>query len=159
MAVDIFIKIGDIKGESVDQDHKDEIDVLGWAWGMSNPGSAVRPGSSSARPSFQDFSIIHRFDLASPSLMLACCNGKHIPEARLTVRSAGEKPLEYLKITLNDVIVTSVSTGGSGDEDRPTETVTLNYAKVKVEYQQQNRDGSAGPKNDMSWDLRANKEG
>lgn len=158
MASDMFIKIGDIKGESQDDAHKDEIDVLGWAWGMSNPGSAVKPGSSSAPPSFQDFSFVHHVDLASPSLMLACCDGKHYPEARLTVRSSGEKPLEYLKITMNDLIITSVSSGGSGGEERPSETVTLNFAKVKVEYQQQDRDGSPGAKNDMGWDLRANKE-
>jgi type VI secretion system secreted protein Hcp len=72
------------------------------------------------------------------------------------VRKAGETPLEYLAITMNDLIVTSVSTGGSGSEDRLTENVTLNFAKVKVNYVEQTEKGAAGAKPQMGWDIAAN---
>ena len=81
------------------------------------------------------------------------------PEATLTVRKAGEKPLEYMIVKLTDVLITSVSTGGSGGDDKLTENVTLNFGKVKVSYQPQKKDGSkdGGPV-DMGWDISANTE-
>ena len=162
MAVDMFIKIGDLKGEAKDKTHKDEIDVLAWSWGMSNSGSAHTGGGAGAgKVNVQDVSFTKYIDKSSPDLMLACCNGKHYADATLVVRKAGETPLEYLKITLTDLIITSVSTGGSGGEDRLTENVTLNFAKVKVEYQEQDQKGAAkgGPVT-MTWDIAANvKEG
>lgn len=159
MAVDMFIKIGDLKGESKDSVHGGEIDVLAWSWGMSNSGTAHTGGGSGAgKVNVQDISLTKYIDLASPDLMLACCNGKHIPEATLTVRKAGETPLEYLKIKLTDVLVTAVSTGGSGGEDRLTENVTLNFAKVNVDYVEQTEKGTPGGKPKMGWDVAANKK-
>src|SRR4051812_15713662 len=150
MAVDMFIKIGDLKGESRDKVHKEQIDVLAWSWGMSNSGSAHMGGGAGAgKANVQDVSFTKYIDKASPPLMLACCNGKHFSEATLYVRKAGEKPLEYLTLTLTEVMVTAVSTGGSGGEDRLTENVTLNFAKVKVNYVEQKPDGGAGDKPDM----------
>jgi type VI secretion system secreted protein Hcp len=160
MAMDMFIKIGDLKGESKDaSSHKGEIDVLAWSWGMSNSGSAhVGGGAGAGKVNVQDLSLTKYIDLSSPDLMLACCNGKHFPEATLVVRKAGETPLEYLKLTLTEVLVTSVSTGGSGGEDRLTENVTLNFAKVKVDYIEQTEKGGTGGKPKMGWDIAGNKK-
>jgi len=155
--MDIFIKIGDLKGESIDDKHKDEIQVLAWSWGMSQSGTThMGPGGGSGKASFQDLSITHYIDKCSPNLMLACANGKHFSEALLTVRKAGEKPLEYLKITMTDLIVTSVTTGGSGGEDRLTENVSLNFAKFKVEYTPQKKDGSGDAPITIGWDVAGN---
>jgi type VI secretion system secreted protein Hcp len=157
MAMDIFIKIGDLKGESIDDKHKDEIQVLAWSWGMSQSGTThMGPGGGSGKASFQDLSITHYIDKCSPNLMLACANGKHFSEALLTVRKAGEKPLEYLKITMTDLIITSVTTGGSGGEDRLTENVSLNFAKFKVEYTPQKKDGSGDAPITIGWDVAGN---
>ena len=157
MAVDMFIKVGDLKGESKDKAHAGEIDVLAWSWGASNSGNAHMGGGQGAgKVNVQDLSFTKYIDKSTPDLMLFCCNGKHIPEAKLTVRKAGETPLEYLTITMNDLIVTSVSTGGSGGEDRLTENVTLNFAKVKVNYVEQTEKGAAGAKPQMGWDIAAN---
>ncbi|HEX6841875.1 MAG TPA: type VI secretion system tube protein Hcp [Stellaceae bacterium] len=157
MAMDIFIKIGDLKGESIDDKHKDEIQLLAWSWGMSQSGTThAGPGGGSGKVSVQDLSFTHYIDKVSPNLMLACANGKHFSEALLTVRKAGEKPLEYLKITLTDLIVTSVTTGGSGGEDRLTENVSLNFAKFKVEYTPQKKDGSGDAPVTVGWDLAGN---
>ncbi|HEV2392516.1 MAG TPA: type VI secretion system tube protein Hcp [Verrucomicrobiae bacterium] len=157
MAVDMFIKIGDVEGEAVDHKHKNEVDVLAWSWGMSNSGSAhVGGGAGAGKVNVQDLSFTKYVDKASPKLMLACCNGKHYDQALLTVRKAGEKPVEYIKIKLTEVLITSVSTGGSGGEDRLTENVTLNFAKVHVDYTPQDAKGAAGTAIPMSWDIAAN---
>jgi type VI secretion system secreted protein Hcp len=157
MAVDMFVKIGDLKGEAKDKVHKEEIDVLAWSWGMSNSGSAHTGGGAGAgKVNVQDLNFTKFIDKASCDLQLACCNGKHFPKATLVCRKAGEKPLEYLIITMTEVMITSVSTGGSGGEDRLTENVTLNFAKVKVDYKEQKADGTQGATPSMCWDIAAN---
>jgi type VI secretion system secreted protein Hcp len=157
MAMDMFMDLGKIKGESRDKTHKEKIDVLAWSWGMSNSGSAHAGGGAGAgKVNVQDLSFTKYLDKASPDLQLACCKGTHLDDATLIVRKSGDKPLEYLKITMNEVMVTAVSTGGSGGEDRLTENVTLNFAKVKVEYVEQTKEGGVGAKPDYIWDIAAN---
>ena len=157
MAVDMFIKIDSIKGEAMDKVHKDEISVLAWSWGMSQMGSThFSAGGGSGKVSVQDISFTKYIDKASPTLMQNCCSGKHMKEALLTVRKAGATPLEYLKIKLNEIIVTSVSTGGSGGEDRLTENVTLNFAKFHVEYVAQKADGTGEAPLIANWDIQKN---
>jgi type VI secretion system secreted protein Hcp len=159
MAVDMFLKIDGIKGESVDDKHKDEIDVLSWSWGMSQSGAAHMGGGAGAgKVNVQDLSFTKHIDVSSPDLYLACCNGKHLKEAKLVVRKAGESPLEYLVITMTDVIISSATLGGSGGEDRLTENVGLNFAKVNVDYTAQDNKGGAAAKPKMGWDIAANKK-
>jgi type VI secretion system secreted protein Hcp len=157
MAVDMFIKIGDLKGESRDKTHAGEIDVLAWSWGVSNSGSAHTGGGAGAgKANVQDLSFTKYIDKSSPSLQLACCKGSHYTDATLVVRKAGGKPLEYLKITMTEVLISSVSTGGSGGEDRLTENVSLNFAKVKVDYVEQKPDGTEGDKPTMTFSIAEN---
>jgi len=159
MAMDIFIKIGALAGESVDKKHAGDIDVLAWSWGMSNSGSAhVGGGAGAGKANVQDLSFTKYIDKCSPDLMLATCNGKHYDKAVLVVRKAGETPLEYLTITMTEVLVTSLSTGGSGGEDRLTENVTLNFASVKVDYVEQTKTGGAGAKPSMNWNIAENSK-
>src|SRR5476649_1648275 len=104
MALDMFIKIGALKGESADAKHPGEIDVLAWSWGMSNSGSTHQgSGSGAGKVNVQDISFTKYIDKSSPDLILAACNGKHFDKATLVVRKAGEKPLEYLTVTMSDV--------------------------------------------------------
>jgi type VI secretion system secreted protein Hcp len=160
MSMDQFMKIDSLKGESRDKAHAGEIDVLAWSWGLSNSGSAhVGGGAGAGKVNVQDLSFTKYVDKSSPDLLLAACNGKHYKSALLTVRKAGEKPLEYLKITMTEVLITSVSTGGSGGEDRLTENVTLNFAQVKVDYIEQTKEGGAGDKPSMSWNIAENDKG
>lgn len=160
MAVDMFIKIGDIKGESKDKKHGKEIDVLAWSWGVSNSGNAqVGGGAGAGKVNVQDLSFTKYIDSATCPLLLAASNGKHYKEALLTVRKAGDKPVEYLKIKMEEVLITSLSTGGSGGEDRLTENVSLNFAKVSVDYTPQKDDGSADTTIPYSWDIAANVKG
>ena len=159
MAVDMFIKIKGIEGESRDDKHKKEIDVLAWSWGLSQSGSAHMGGGEGAgKVNVQDLSFTKYTDSATHALVLACCNGEHIEEAVFVVRKAGKEPLDYIKITLNEVIVSSVSTGGSGGEDRLTENITLNFAKFKLEYTPQKADGTGDAAKTAGWDIAENKK-
>ena len=161
MAVDIFIKIGDIKGESQDDVHKDEIDVMNWSWGMTQTGNMHAGGGGGAgKVSVRDLSFTKYVDKATPTLMMLCSNGKHIDKVTLTVRKAGgESQIEYLLIHLEEVIVTAYDTGGSGAEDRLTERVTLNFAQVRVDYQPQKADGTKdGGLIKYGWNIRTNTQ-
>jgi type VI secretion system secreted protein Hcp len=157
MAVDMFIKIDNIKGESKDKKHKEETDVLAWSWGMSQSGSFHTGGGGGAgKVNVQDLSFTKWIDMGSTDLMKACCKGTHIPKAVLVVRKAGDTPLEYLTITMEKVMVTSISTGGSGGEDKLTENVTLNFEKVAVKYVEQKETGGEGAKPDLKWNIAEN---
>ena len=157
MSVDMFLKLGDIKGESKDDKHKGEIDILAWSWGLQNSGSAHHGGGAgSGKVSVQDVSITKWVDLASPAIVNAACVGKHIGEVTLVVRKAGEKPLEYLTITMKEVFITGYSTGGSGGEDRLTENISLNFARFKHQYKEQADTGGAGATPDFSFNIPGN---
>jgi type VI secretion system secreted protein Hcp len=159
MAVDCFLKIDDVKGESQDSKHKDEVDVLAWSWGMSQSGSMhVGGGGGSGKVSVQDVHVTKYIDKASPNFIKFCCNGKHFKEALLTVRKAGEKPVEYVKIKMTEVLVSSISIGGSAGEDRLTENVTLNFAAFEVIYTPQKADGSADAEIKQTWNIAKNAE-
>ena len=157
MAIDAFLKLEGVKGESVIKGHQGEIDVLAWSWGLSSSGSFhAGGGGGSGKANFQDLSITKWVDRSSPTLALYTANGDHFKEAKLVVRKAGKKPLEYIIITMNDVLVSSVSTGGSGGEDRLTENITLNFRKVKYHYKMQKPDGSGDTAKEFNWDIASN---
>lgn len=157
MAVDMFIKIDDIKGESVDKKHADSIQVLAWSWGATQSGTTHDgPGGGAGKVNIQDLSFTKYIDNSSPNLIKNVCNGKHFKQALLTVRKAGEHPLEYLKIKLTDVLISSISTGGSGGEDRLTENVTLNFGKFEVIYTPQKADGAGGAEKPVTWNIPGN---
>lgn len=158
MASDIFAKLGDIKGESLDSKHKDEIEVLSYSWGVSNSGSMAHgSGGGEGKATFHDLSFVHKIDKASPVLMQNCATGVHIKEATITHRKSGKGQQEYLVVKMNDVIVTGVSHGGSGDGD--SENVSLSFAKVAFEYKPQKPDGSLDAGVFFKYDLKANKDG
>ena len=157
MAVDMFFKIGDLKGESIDHKHAGEIDVLAWSWGLSQSGTThMATGGGAGKVNVQDISFTKYVDKSSPNLIQYCCNGKHFADALLTVRKAGENPLEYLKITLKDLMIAAVTTGGSGGEDRLTENVTLNFAQFQVEYTPQKKDGTGDAAVTVGWNIATN---
>jgi type VI secretion system secreted protein Hcp len=155
---EMFLKMAGIEGESTDRQHAKEMDVLTWSWGLSNTGSARTGGGGGAgRVNMQDLSFTKTIDKATPQLMLAVANGKQLLEAVLTVRRSGETPVEYLVITMQDVIITSYATAANGGEQRLTEIVTLNFAKVKVTYTPQSADGRPGSPVTFGWDFAQNR--
>jgi type VI secretion system secreted protein Hcp len=136
MPVDFFLKLTDIEGESTDEKHKNEIVVESFSWGLLNPAED--------RVSVQDFLFTSLVDKSSPILMLSCATGKHIDEAVLTARKAGEKPLEYLIIKLKEVLVTGFQPSGSAGDVLPVQSFSLNFGAITFDYTLQREDGSKG---------------
>jgi type VI secretion system secreted protein Hcp len=159
MASDIFAKIGDIKGESLDDKHKDEIEVLSFSWGVTNSGSMAHLSAvGEGKATFQDLSIVHHIDKASPLLMQACATGQHLKEATITHRKSGKGQQEFLIVKMNDVIITAVTHGGSSDQPA-SENVTMAFAKVNIEYRPQRADGSIDAGIHFKYDLKGDKIG
>ena len=141
MASDIFAKLGDIKGESLDAKHKDEIEVLSYSWGVTNAGSMGHgSGGGEGKATFHDLSFVHAIDKASPVLMQACATGVHIKEGTITAPQGRQGTAGVPDLKMNDIIVTGVQHGGSGDGH--SENVSLAFAKVSLEYKPQKPDGS-----------------
>jgi type VI secretion system secreted protein Hcp len=155
-AVDYFLKFDGIKGESTDAKHKDEIDIESWSWGETRTASGSGRGGAAGKVAMQDFQFVMRANRATPALMKACATGQHIKTANLTARKAGKGQQEYLTFKFSDVLISSYQTGGGGDV-QPVDQVSLNFAKIEVEYKPQKPDGSLGPSERFSYDLKANK--
>jgi type VI secretion system secreted protein Hcp len=159
MATDGFIKIAGIEGESKDDKHAKEIDVLSWSWDAQQSGTTHMGGGSGAgKVKVGDLTFTKYIDSSSHNLLLSCCAGTHLKEAVLVVRKAGDKPLEYIKLTMSDVIVTKVATGGVGTEDRLTENITLNFGKFEFAYTPQKADGSGDAAKTAGWMIPENKK-
>jgi len=159
MATAYFLKIDGVKGESTDTNHKDEIEILAYSHGVSQPTSAVAStsgGLTSGRCNHSDLSVSKLLDVASPTLNQLCCTGKHVGKVELVCeRSDGDKRVPYYKITLTDVIISSVQLSAGGEI--PSESVTFNYGKIEWVYTKQNlAGGAAGGKSTGSWDLSKN---
>jgi type VI secretion system secreted protein Hcp len=161
-AVDFFLKIDGIPGESKDSVHKGEIDLISWSWGCSQGGTMSHGGGGGAgKVSMQDFVFTMRVNKSSPKLILACAKGAHIPSALLTVRKAGGKQEEFLKYKFEDVLVSSYNTGGSASNDAavPIESVSFNYTKFEVSYAEQKKDGGLEGPVTANWSVKENKGG
>jgi len=159
MAIDMFLKLGDIKGESKDSAHKEEIDIQTFRWGMSQSGSMHQgSGGGSGKVSIQNLSLTKALDKSSPNLMMACASGKHYPEATLTLRKAGgSSPVEYKIIKLKEVMVASYGSDAGATDEIVEETLTLNFGQVEVSYQPQKADGSKeGGVIKFGWNIREN---
>lgn len=155
-AVDYFLKLDGIKGESHDAKHKDEIDLESWTWGESQTGTQSSGGGGGAgKVNMQDFQFVMKVNTASPKLMKACATGQHIKNAVLTCRKAGKEQQEFLKIILTDVLVSSFQTGGSGNGGLiPMDSIALNYAKIEYEYKAQKADGTLDGAIKAGFDLK-----
>lgn len=139
-ALDAFLKLDGIKGESTDSRHRDEIDVLSWSWGVS----PKEEGKVGKRGCVQDLAVTKFVDRATPALFGAAAQGTPVASAVLTVRKAGEGPQEFLTYTMSQVYVTSVQQSGSGGGGALVEQISLRASSIVVSYRPQNADGSLG---------------
>lgn len=156
-SADYFLKIDGIEGESTDDKHKNQIEILSYSWGATQTGTHAGGGGGGAgKATFQDISFTTTTSKASPKLMEALAKGQHIKEATLAVRKAGSKE-DYLIIKLEDIIVTSYQQDGANNAV-PTDSFSLNYAKIEFKYSPQNRDGSLGTPIVATWNIQENRE-
>jgi type VI secretion system secreted protein Hcp len=155
MAIDSFLKLGTLKGESVVKGFEDQIQLLSWGWGMTQSGTThTASGGGAGKVDVSDLQISKHVDAASPMLALACCKGTHYDTATLTMRKAGGTALEYVTLTLTDLIVTSYSVSEGGGGDLLTDTFTLNFGKFKFSFQpQDNKGAKKGGAIDATWDI------
>jgi len=157
-AVDYFLKIEGIEGESKSEGHEKEIDVLSWSWGLAQACSPVAGGGgTTCKANFSDASFQKRLDKSSPKLFLAVASGQHIPTAELfgsNVAIKGEN--EFLIIKMTDVLITSYQIGGSSGGDIPTDSISLNYAKIEFSYRPQKADGTLDSPVKAGWDIAKN---
>lgn len=158
MAHDMFLKIAGIEGESADATHSGEIDVTSWSWAVSQAANIHSgSGGGAGKATVEDFVFRHCLDRASPNLIQYCLTGKHISEATFVVRKAGEKPLEYLKLVMHDILVTRVSPSGEeGSDERPSEDVHLSFARLEHEYVVQNEQGGSAGTVTATFDIKRN---
>jgi len=157
MAVDMYLKLDDLKGEAKGVGHKDEIDILSWSWIAAQQGTGAQGGGSgTGQVETLDVEVRKWVDRSSPTLYSYCCKGTHLTAALITVRKAGDTPLEYLKVTLNDLLITGFSTGivVPGD-DRLQETIRINFKKIFVAYSAQVKGGAGDAETTGGFDLEA----
>jgi type VI secretion system secreted protein Hcp len=154
-AVDFFLKIDGIPGESQDAKHKDEIQVDSWSLSERQSGTMADGGGGGAgKVKMNDVSFSEKLSKASPKLWLVCATGEHIKKAVLTARKAGKDQHDYLTITLTDLLISSYQTGGSGSAKVPIESITLNFAAIQFEYKEQKADGKVGASVRTAYDLK-----
>jgi len=140
-ALNAYLKLDGIEGESTDDKHKNEIVVDSWSFGVSNRTSAGGAATSS-RPCVSEISLVKLVDKASPVLFMHAVSGKHIATGIITVRKAGERPVEYLTVTLTDVLVTSVNSTSTGEGDQLAESLSLSFQTITISYTPQSSDGT-----------------
>ena len=142
-ASDMFLKLSGIKGESVDDKHKGEIDVLSWSWGMSTGTAKVRKGTIAPK-CIQDLQLTKLVDTSTPQLIMSGVMGETIKEGTLTMRKAGKDQQEYLVIKMTDILVSSYQTGGADGDAPLVDAVVLSFGSIEGEYRPQRADGTLG---------------
>ena len=158
MAVDYFLKLDGIDGESKDSKHSGEIDLESFSWGETQTGShSFGGGGGAGKVQMQDFHFVMKANKASPKLFLACAEGEHIKKGVLTCRKAGKEQQEFLKVSLEDVLVTEFNNAGEASEVTvPTDQFSLAFMKFDFSVRPQNEDGSIGQAERAGWDLNRN---
>jgi len=160
MPVDMFLKLDPIKGESLDSKHKDQIDIQSYSFGASQGGGwHSGTGGGKGKVDIQDMHFTHYVDAASSGLFQATTQGLHIDKAVFVVRKAGGKDaLEYLKITIEEVLVSSVRCSSHSGDERLMESFSLNFRKITYEYNTQTEKGGKGSGTPVTYDVAANSE-
>ena len=161
MAVDYFINIDGIQGESEDSAHTNQIPVLSFSWGATQPGTFGNgTGGTAGKASFSDFSFTMQTCKATTDLMAACASGKHIASAILYCRkSTGDGgQQDYMTWTMSPIIISSYHTGGSSGAEIPVDSVSVNYGAVNIQYKTQtDAQGSLSAAGTFKWDIKQNK--
>lgn len=156
MAVNFFLKLPGVEGESTMKGHDKQIEVHSWSFGASNAsGVEFGTGSGKGNVQFGDFNCMISLDKSSPKLLSGVCEGKHYGQASMEGVKAGaksEKP--YMKYTFDELFVTSFQISGSGGSDSPMVSISFTYAKIKYEYGMQDKEGNVTAAGEATYDLK-----
>lgn len=151
MTMEYHFKFDGVEGESTHQDHKGDIDVLSWSWGLSNEATGVGGGGGVGKAHPHDFTFTHLYDKASPLLGRLAAAGRHVKLAVLSVRAAGAAQKDFLKVTMKEVFITSVSQ--VADAEKISEQVSARAAHITFEYKQRDAKGGLGAPTTFAWDI------
>lgn len=158
-AGELFLKLDNVLGESREPGHVGEIDVLSFSFGASQTGVREAGGRASARrSSLSPIAIVKQVDKSSPKLFLACATGVHFKDAVLTISTGGDKPFEYLVITMSDVLISSYQVGTSEGAGPATESISFSYSKIEYRYIPRNDAGEPLQPVVVTFDVLKNKE-
>ncbi len=155
-AVDLYLKLEGVTGESKDKDHKEEMELQSWSWGVSNQGYYGQgSGGAKGKGSVQEITVIKHVDQGSVECFKRCLVGHHFPTGKLTAyKAAGDgKRVPYLRIELKKVYVTGLNASGSGGEIVPTESMSLNFEEFKYIYKVQDDTGGEGKEIEFAYNL------
>jgi type VI secretion system secreted protein Hcp len=154
VAIEYFLKIDGIPGESTDKKHAGEIAVEAFSWGAQQSGTGgIGGGGGTGKVQIQDLHVTARTSKAGPPLFLTCATGTHVKSAVLTARKAGSKqPGDFLTFSLSDVLVRGYQIAGS-DTEPPRDSVSLSFGRIEIEYKEQKADGSFGASTKAGWDV------
>jgi type VI secretion system secreted protein Hcp len=154
---DFFLTIPKLPGESTDEQFPQSIDLFTWSFGVTSSVVAAGTGSSADKSKPSPFVFVARASKASPKLLVTCATGRHLISATLDARYRGEVPLNYLRVKLESVAVTSYQVAPGEQDGWPLDVVRLDYAKITVTYTPQNPNGSPGTPVIAGFDYTLNK--
>jgi type VI secretion system secreted protein Hcp len=153
-----FLKLEQAEGESQVRGHENEIEVLSWNWSVRNVPAGISHGRGASKPTVSGVAFTHFVDSASPKLMKHCLGGTHLPKAILIVaREMDGPPLEYLRLSFDNVMITSVMLGAIEGSSNIVETATIEFTGFTEEYFQQSPTGSTGTGISVSYDIRTSQ--
>jgi type VI secretion system secreted protein Hcp len=153
MTIDTHIKFDGVEGEATHKDHKGEIEVLSWSWNVSNASAITGGGSGKGKANPGDFHFMHIYDKSSPNLAKKCAQGFHFPSVIVTARKSGEGQKDFLKVTMKEVLITSVSPAGQKEGDI-AEGVSMSYGAIEFGYKPQDDKGSLGGEVKFGWEVK-----
>lgn len=156
MAIDTHIKFDGIDGEATHQDHKGEIEVMSWSWNITNVSNLTGGGSGQGKATAGDFHFMHQYDKASPNLAKKCAKGEHFPTVVLTARKSGDGQKDFLKVTMKEVYITSVSPAGSSGGGI-AEGVSMSVSDIEFAYKPQDDKGKLGGDVKFGWNVKSTK--
>jgi type VI secretion system secreted protein Hcp len=156
VAIDMFLQVDGVKGESADANHNGFSDVKGMSWGASQAVSISGGGGGAGKVSFSDLTVMTVMDSATPAILKMCASGKHISTVKVSICKAGGTQIEYATVVLKDVLVTSAQFAGASDGESLAVNYSFQAAKVEHHYWVQGKDGSKGAESQMGWDVKQN---
>lgn len=160
MAVEMYLKFEepDNPGESKVKGFEGWIQIFSFSLGASNPSNiGTGTGAGAGKVSFSSLSIQKEVDSSTATLFLNCAKGTHFQKATLVVREAGgESPVDFLTYELKLVYVDSISWGGASGGGKPSESVSLSCAEIKMIYWAQDEKGGKTGKKEGGWNIQTN---
>ncbi|WP_017347166.1 Hcp family type VI secretion system effector [Pantoea sp. A4] len=159
MAIDMYLKVDGVTGESTDSNHTGWIDISSFSWGATQPNNTTTGGGGGAgKVKFDDLSVNAKIDKATTAMLKKCATGAHISEIQVSICKAGGTQVEYTRITLTDVLISNVHYSGAAADDTVGITYAFQAAKVKQQYWEQSTSGTKGAESSAGWNIKTNTE-